>query len=331
MKEILEKLFARHTLNRGEARNILIEISQEKFSEAHLASFLTVFKMRPITMQELQGFRDALLELCRPIHLGGIDSIDIVGTGGDSKNTFNISTLSCFVVAGAGYKVTKHGNYGVSSVSGSSNVLEHLGYKFTSNQDELMRRLEKSNIIFFHAPLFHPAMKAVGPVRRSLGMKTFFNMLGPLVNPARPNHHFFGVFDLYLSRLYQYILQEESDPFAVIYDLDGYDEISLTSDFSIRTNDADQFMSPKEIGFELIDPSTLHGGDDVAQASDIFLNILQGSGTEAQENVVVANAGMAIHRFNSLRTYKECILEARQSLESGNANLTWKQAIASCQ
>jgi len=330
MKAILDKLFAQETLDRKEARDILVEISQEKFNEAHLASFLTVFKMRPITMNELQGFRDALLELCRPIDLGGIDSIDIVGTGGDSKNTFNISTLSCFVVAGAGYKVTKHGNYGVSSISGSSNVLEDLGYEFTNDQDALMRRLEMSNIVFFHAPLFHPAMKAVGPVRKALGMKTFFNMLGPLVNPARPKRHFLGVFDLYLSRLYQYILQEESGSFAVIYDLDGYDEISLTGDFSIRTNETDTYMNPNELGFELLDAKALHGGDTVKEAAKIFTNILEGNGTLAQNQVVIANGGMAIHRFNPNQSPLEAIAQARESLESGNAAKVLKDAIDSC-
>lgn len=330
MKSILNKLFAQETLDRKEARDILVAISEDKFNQALLASFLTVFKMRPITMHELQGFRDALLELCRPIDLGGIDSIDIVGTGGDSKNTFNISTLSSFVVAGAGYKVTKHGNYGVSSISGSSNVLERLGYQFTNNQDTLLRRLDGSNIVFFHAPLFHPAMKAVGPVRKALGMKTFFNMLGPLVNPSRPRRHFLGVFDLYLSRLYQYILQEETGSFAVVYDLDGYDEISLTGDFSIRTNYADTYMNPKELGLDTLNPIDLHGGDTVEKAAKIFTDILDGNGTSAQNQVVIANAGMAINRFNPDRSVLDALAEARESLQSGKAAEVLKNAVAGC-
>ncbi len=330
MKATLEKLFAKHTLSRQEAKDILIAISEEQFNDAHLASFLTVYKMRPIAVEELQGFRDALLQLARPIDLNDIDSIDIVGTGGDSKNTFNISTLSCFVVAGAGYLVTKHGNYGVSSVSGSSNVLEHLGYQFTNDQEKLLQRLDDSGIIFFHAPLFHPAMKAVGPVRRALGMKTFFNMLGPLVNPARPKRHFFGVFDLYLSRLYQYILQEDNSPFAVIYDLAGYDEISLTSDFSIRTNDEDKLLSPKDLGFEALDPGSLHGGNSVEEAAKIFKDILSGRGTQAQENVVSANAGMAIQRFDPSRPTSECIEEAKEALKGGKAMEALEKALASC-
>jgi anthranilate phosphoribosyltransferase len=327
MKKILQELFDYKKLTREEAKNILLEISAEKFNQAHLASFLTVFKMRPIAVEELQGFRDALLQLCIPIDLRGIPSIDIVGTGGDGKNTFNISTLSSFVVAGAGYKVTKHGNYGVSSLSGSSNVLEHLGYRFTNNEEALLKRLEASNICFFHAPLFHPAMKAVGPVRRSLGMKTFFNMLGPLVNPARPNHHFLGVFDMNLARLYHYILQEEDNPFAIIYNLDGYDEISLTDTFSFKSNDDDRYIKPEEIGFGRVRPSELFGGESVDEAARIFLAILEGKGTEAQRHVIYANAGLAIQRFHPDKTLENGINEARESLDSGQALSCLKEAI----
>ncbi|MCB0669838.1 MAG: anthranilate phosphoribosyltransferase [Saprospiraceae bacterium] len=327
MKKILEDLFDQKRLSRQEAKDILLEISEEKFSDPLLASFLTVFKMRPITKDELHGFRDALLELSRPVDLKGRDSIDIVGTGGDSKNTFNISTLTCFVVAGAGYSVTKHGNYGVSSVSGSSNVLESLGYSFTNDEDEINRRLDKSNMIFLHAPLFHPAMKAVGPVRRALGMKTFFNMLGPLVNPSRPNRHFLGVFDMNLSRLYQYILQEDGKPFAVIFNLDGYDEISLTDRFSYRSNDDDLFISPEELGFDYIQESALDGGNSVEEAARIFTDILSGKGTKEQRDVVYANAGLAIHRFHPDRSFGDCIAEAKESLDSGKAMTSLKKAL----
>lgn len=319
MKQLLQELFDQKRLSREEACDLLLEISEGKFSDPVLASFLTVFKMRPIAKEELQGFRDALLSLCRPVNLRGMDSIDIVGTGGDSKNTFNISTLSCFVVAGAGYPVTKHGNYGVSSVSGSSNVLESFGYEFTNDEDDLLRRLDHANIVFFHAPLFHPAMKAVGPVRRALGMKTFFNMLGPLVNPARPKRHFLGVYEMNLSRLYQYILQEDENPFAVIYSLDGYDEISLTDAFSMRTNEEDLLINPADLGFEKVDPDALHGGDTVEEAAKIFRDILEGNGTDAQKNVVYANAGLAIQRFHPEKSYQDCIQEAKDSLDSGKA------------
>ena len=327
MKQILQELFDQKRLSREEARDILLEISEGKYNDPLLASFLTVFKMRPIAKEELQGFRDALLSLCRSVDLRGLDSIDIVGTGGDSKNTFNISTLSCFVVAGAGYPVTKHGNYGVSSVSGSSNVLESFGYQFTNDEDDLLRRLDHAHIVFFHAPLFHPAMKAVGPVRRALGMKTFFNMLGPLVNPARPKRHFLGVYEMNLSRLYQYILQEDESPFAVIYSLDGYDEISLTDAFSMRTNEKDLLLSPADLGFEQVDPAALHGGDTVEEAAQIFKDILEGKGTDAQKNVVYANAGLAIQRFHPEKSYQDCIQEAKESLDSGKALDCLKKAV----
>ena len=329
MKRILQELFEHKKLTRQEAENLLIEIGQEKFNQVQLAAFLTVFKMRPIAVEELQGFRDALLKLCIPIDLKGIDSIDIVGTGGDGKNTFNISTLSSFVVAGAGYKVTKHGNYGVSSLSGSSNVLEHLGYTFSNDQTKLLKQLETSNICFLHAPLFHPAMKAVGPVRRSLGMKTFFNMLGPLVNPARPNRHFLGVYDMNLARLYQYILQEDNNPFAIIFSLDGYDEISLTEAFSYKTNNADRYIKPEEIGFDRIQSSELFGGETVAEAAKIFISILEGRGTEAQRNVIYANAGLAIQLFSPEKTLERGIQEARESLDKGLALACLKKAIES--
>jgi len=327
MKKVLEDLFEQKRLSRNEAKTILLEISEGKFNDALLASFLTVFKMRPITKDELHGFRDALLQLCIPIDLEGRDTIDIVGTGGDSKNTFNISTLTSFVVAGAGYPVTKHGNYGVSSVSGSSNVLEHLGYQFTNDIDEIKRRLDYADMVFLHAPLFHPAMKAVGPVRRALGMKTFFNMLGPLVNPSRPKRHFLGVFDMNLSRLYQYILQEDLNPFAVIFNLDGYDEISLTDRFSFRTEKDDLFMTPQDLGFVQIDPQGLHGGDTVEEAAKIFLTILKGEGTEAQRNVIYANAGLAIQRFDPDRSFVDCIAEAKESLDGGKAYDCLKRAL----
>jgi len=327
MKSILQDLFNHKRLSRTEARDVLVDISEEKFNDALLASFLTVFKMRAITREELQGFRDALLELCRSIDLDGLDSIDIVGTGGDGKNTFNISTLSCIVVAGAGYNVTKHGNYGVSSVSGSSNVLEHLGYTFTNDPDVIKHRLDKGNLVFFHAPLFHPAMKAVGPVRRSLGMKTFFNMLGPLVNPARPKRSFLGVFEMNLSRLYQYILQEEGDPFAIIYNLDGYDEISLTDTFSLKTNEKDIYLKPTDLGLDYCSPQQLHGGDTVKEAAAIFTKILEGNGTKAQRQVIYANAGLAIQRFDPAKSFEDCIAEAQESLDSGRAKDALSTAI----
>ena len=327
MKALLQDLFDCRKLSRTEARNILIEISEGKFNDALLASFLTVFKMRPVSVDELQGFRDALLDLCVPVNFRGIESIDIVGTGGDAKNTFNVSTLTSFIVAGAGYKVTKHGNYGVSSVSGSSNVLEHFGYEFTNDEDELNRRLDKCDICFLHAPLFHPAMKAVGPVRKALGMKTFFNMLGPLVNPGRPKKHLLGVFSMNLSRMYHYMLQESDDQYAIVYSLDGYDEISLTGPFSLKTRQADKIVFPEEIGFETVSGAELDGGQSVKEAADIFLNVLEGHGSEVQKNVVCANAGQALQLFDPVKDPITCISEARESLYSGRALEVFKSAM----
>lgn len=329
MKVLLEQLFEQKRLTREEARKTLVEISESKYNDAHLAAFLSVFKMRPISKEELQGFRDALLDLRKKVDFNGVDSIDIVGTGGDGKNTFNISTLTCFVVAGAGYKVTKHGNYGVSSVSGSSNVMESLGYRFTNDEAFLNRQLDQANIVFLHAPLFHPAMKAVGPVRKALGLKTFFNMLGPLVNPARPTRSFLGVFNMHLSRLYHYILQEEDKSYAVVYSLDGYDEISLTDAFSIRSNYMDRLFQPEDLGFEPIAQEALFGGDTVAEAAHIFTSILEGKGTAAQRSAIYANAGMAIHQFDTSKSIPDCIAEARESLDSGAALDCLKRLIAS--
>lgn len=320
MKHILTRLFEHKQLDRKEAKDVLVKISNGDFNEAQIAAFISVYLMRSISVNELLGFRDALLELCRPFDLEGMESIDIVGTGGDGKNTFNISTLSSVVVAGAGYKVTKHGNYGVSSSCGSSNVLEYLGYEFTNDTDILRKQLDKANICFLHAPLFHPAMKAVAPVRKQLGVKTFFNMLGPLVNPAQPAKSLLGVFNLELARLYQYIFQktEERDA-AIVYSMDGYDEISLTSPFKLRQNNTEQLLRPSDIGKSLLQQSELHGGGDVPSSAKIFMDVLSGSGTSAQIDVVSTNAGVAIHCLKPKTDIKDCIKEANKALMNGNA------------
>ena len=319
MKKLLNRLYEYQTLSRKEATEVLTQISEGRYNEAQIASFLTVYIMRSITVEELQGFRDALLNLCKPVNLEGLESVDIVGTGGDGKNTFNISTLSSFVVAGAGYKVTKHGNYGVSSVCGSSNVLEHLGYRFTNEVDELKRQLDRANICFFHAPFFHPAMKTVAPIRKQMGVKTFFNMLGPLVNPAQPSHQLLGVFNLGLSRLYEYILQQTDRRFSIVYALDGYDEISLTGPFKLRSNSGEQVLSPEAIGKPRLRQEQLHGGDTVEEAAKIFTDILSGNGSDAQVEVVSANAGLAIHTMKPEVSLETCMAEARESLLSGQA------------
>ncbi len=325
MKNILTKLYQHRQLRKDEAKEILVNISQGAYNEAQMASFITVFLMRHISTEELEGFRDALLELCVKVDLQGRSTIDIVGTGGDGKNTFNISTLSSFVVAGAGYPVTKHGNYGVSSASGSSNVLEYHGYQFTNDYDTLMRQLDEANICFFHAPLFHPAMKTVAPIRRQLGVKTFFNMLGPLVNPAQPKYQLFGVFNLELARLYQYILQQSDRQFAVVYALDGYDEISLTGSYKLRTHFSEQLLSPEDLGFPTLKQEDLYGGGDVPSAANIFYDILDAKGTDAQNSVIYANAGTAIQCIKPEQSLEDCMAEAKASLESGNALKRFKK------
>ncbi len=319
MKTTLLKLFEHKQLSREESRNLLINISENKYNESQIAAFITVYLMRAISVDELAGFREALLELCRPVDLEGVKAIDLCGTGGDGKNTFNISTLSSFVVAGAGYKVAKHGNYGVSSACGSSNVLEHLGYKFTNEVDHLKQQLDKYNICFLHAPLFHPAMKAVAPIRRQLGVKTFFNMLGPLVNPSRPAYQMTGVFSMELARLYQYILQQGKERFAVVHSLDGYDEISLTGAFRVKTREKEALYNPEELGVNKVKAEDLFGGDDVPSAAAIFKNVIHGEGTQAQTDAVCCNAGLAIHCIKPETRLIDCVAEARESLLSKKA------------
>ena len=328
MKAILNKLFLHKTLTKQEAKSILIRISKEEFNEALITAFITSFKLRPIHVDELSGFKEALLELRKPIDLRGVDAIDVCGTGGDKKNTFNISTLSSFVIAGAGYKVAKHGNYGVSSKCGSSNVLEYLGYHFTNDETVLLSQMDASNICFFHAPLFHPAMKAVGPIRRQLGMITFFNMLGPLVNPAQPSHQLVGVFSMELARLYQYLYQKTQIGYAIIHGLDGYDEVSLTSAFSVKASSYERIIHPDEINMPIVDPVTLHGGETVEEAAKIFVSVLEGKGTDAQNNVVLTNSGLAIQCFNPEASLSDCIEEARESLLSGSAFQVLKKITA---
>lgn len=319
MKHILTRLFEHKELGREEAKKVLVNISNGEYNEAQIAAFISVYLMRSISVNELLGFRDALLELCRPFDLDGMESIDIVGTGGDGKNTFNISTLSSVVVAGAGYKVTKHGNYGVSSSCGSSNVLEYLGYQFTNETDQLKRQLDEANICFLHAPLFHPAMKAVAPVRKQLGVKTFFNMLGPLVNPAQPSKSLLGVFNLELARLYQYIFQTTERDAAIVYSMDGYDEISLTSPFKLRQNNTERLIQPSDIGKNTLQQSDLHGGGDVPSSAKIFMDVLSGKGTTPQNDVVSTNAGIAIHCLQPQKSIEDCIAEAHESLLGGKA------------
>jgi anthranilate phosphoribosyltransferase len=319
MKKILQYLFEHKTLGRNEAKEIVVNMSAGQYNDAEIASFITVFLMRSITIEELQGFRDALLELCVKVDLKGYEVVDIVGTGGDGKNTFNISTLACFIVAGAGQKVAKHGNYGASSISGASNVMEQLGYKHKNDNAALLKEIEAANICFLHAPLFHPALKVVGPTRKSLGVRTFFNMLGPMVNPAAPAYQLVGVYNLEMARIYNYLLQQTGKAFTILHSLDGYDEISLTNDTKIITNQGEFIYTPEQLGKRTVTPESIYGGDSVEEASAIFTSIIKGEGTWAQNAVVLANAAMALNCTGKYASYNDAYLAAVESLESGRA------------
>lgn len=318
LKSTLNKLFDYQTLSHNEAHEILINITKEVYNKSEIVAFLSVFMMRPVTVHELSGFRDALLELRMPVNLDDFNTIDMCGTGGDGKNTFNISTLSSFVVAGAGYKVAKHGNYGVSSGCGSSNVMEAIGFKFTADNDLLYKQLDKSGICFLHAPLFNPAMKAVAPIRKELGVRTFFNMLGPLINPANIKNQLVGVYNLELARLYNYILQTSDRNFTILHSLDGYDEISLTGPFKKMSNNGESIMSPNELGLNQLNADQISGGGTIGEAVKIFMHVLKGEGTEAQNSVVIANAAMGIQCISGKAT-SECVEAAKDSLLSGRA------------
>lgn len=328
MKKILQYLFEHKTLNREQAKDVLVNIGKGIYNEHEVTAFMTVYLMRSITIEELQGFRDALLELCVPVNLGGHATIDIVGTGGDGKNTFNISTLSCFIVAGTGQKVAKHGNYGASSVSGASNVMEQLGYRFKADNNKLKREVEEAGICFLHAPLFHPALKVVGPIRKNLAMRTFFNMLGPMVNPADPAFQLVGVFSLEMARIYNYLLQQTEKSFTIIHSLDGYDEISLTNDTKVITNEGERIMTPEQLGKRTVDPQDIQGGNTLEEAAKIFIKIVSGEGSWAQNAVVLANAAMALYCTGNYTTYDGAYQAAVESLESGKANASLKKLIA---
>jgi anthranilate phosphoribosyltransferase len=318
MKKLLQYLYNGNTLTKSEAMLALKDIASGNQNDAQVASFLTVYNLRMPSSEELTGFREAMLELAAPIDLPVKHTLDIVGTGGDGKDTFNISTLACFVCAGAGIKVTKHGNYGVSSVSGSSNVLEYLGIPFAANQEELERQLKAANITFLHAPLFHPAMKNVAHVRKQLQVKTIFNLLGPLVNPAKPDTLVVGVYNEAIGKLYKNVLSASKLNFTVLHSLDGYDEVSLTDDTSVYNRHKHYLITPHAFGFDKIEPAAIHGGDTIDSNAAIFMHILNNSSTAAQKNVVLANAGIAIathHKTN----IPEGIALAKESLESGKA------------
>lgn len=318
MKEIFNELIDHRSLTKETARHVLVELASGKYNPSQMAAFMTVYMMRSITVDELQGFRDAMLELCVPASFDQ-PVMDVCGTGGDGKNTFNISTLSSFVVAAAGQPVAKHGNYGVSSACGSSNLLEHFGYRFTNDMDTLRRSLDRANICFMHAPLFHPAMRNVAPIRKELGLKTFFNMIGPMANPALPKRQLVGVFSLELARQYGYLYQNTDKQFVILHALDGYDEVSLTGPFKYYSNSGEKILEPGDLKMAALKPDAIRGGDTVQESASIFLRILEGRGTVEQETAVVANAGMALFAANQQEGVDKAMLRASEALKNGGA------------
>lgn len=326
MNKILQKLIHHEHLDRQSAREALILIAEGKANHSQMAAFMTVFLMRSITVDELSGFRDAMLDLCQKVSVD-TDCMDVCGTGGDGKNTFNISTTTAFVIVGAGQKVLKHGNYGVSSICGSSNLLQALGYSFTNDESMLLNQLDKAGICFLHAPLFHPAMKAVAPVRKELGMKTFFNMLGPLVNPGEPKKQLTGVFSNELARVYQYLLQQDGKQFGVVHSLDGYDEISLTSAFRLITHRGESTLHPEALPYGTIRDEDLSGGETIEESKEIFINVLHNRGTPAQMAVVKANAGAALMVAGKAANIEEGIQMADESIVSGRAYKAFEKLI----
>lgn len=328
MKEILHQLFEYKTLSRQQAEEVLRQIASGQVNEIQMAVFMAVFLMRSITIEELIGFREALKSLAIPVDLSDYNTIDLCGTGGDGKNTFNISTLTSFVLAGTGAKVAKHGNYGVSSSCGSSNVLEHFGYKFSNGQDKLRNEIEQAGICFLHAPLFNPAMRNIAPVRRQLGIKTFFNILGPMINPSSPKYQLVGVFSLELARMYNYLYQELNVNYAIVHSLDGYDEISLTAPFKLTTNLGEKIVDPVDLGFNRIAPEQISGGSNVEESAAIFYRIINGNGTEAEKNVIIANGAIALTLLHPDLSVTDCLMMARESLESGKALQSFNRLIA---
>jgi anthranilate phosphoribosyltransferase len=327
MKELLKRLFNHEELSREEACQLLQDITAGRYNEIQIASLLTVFQMRGIKVEELIGFRNALLSTRIPVDLSAYHPIDIVGTGGDGKNTFNISTCACFIVAGAGYPVAKHGNYGATSISGASNVMECYGIRFTNEQDKLLRSMEKCGMVYMHAPLFNPAMKTVAPVRKAMEVRTLFNLLGPLVNPCLPAYQLLGVADLTQMRLYTNTLQRLGVGFAVVNNLDGYDEISLTDEFKVMTNRYETIYKPSELGFDIVRQEELFGGNTPQEAARIFDNVLHNCATKAQTECVLINASFAIQAMEPLKPIEECVAIARESLQSGKALRTLKKFI----
>lgn len=327
MKEILLKLKNNETLSSQETCDVILGINENRYSEVQIAAMLAMLEVRGVTVDELLGFREGLLQTRIAVNLSEYSPIDIVGTGGDGKNTFNISTCACFVVAGAGYHVAKHGNYGATSVSGASNVIQEHGVKFTTDSNILKRSIEESGVAYLHAPMFHPAMKYVAPIRKALQIPTVFNLLGPLINPVKPKYQLLGVANLEQMRLYTNTLKRIGVGFAVVTSIDGYDEISLTSDFKVTTNSYESTYNPQSLGFSVANATELCGGHDVHDAKKIFDSVLECRSTPTQRHTVIVNAAFAIQAICPDKNIDECIAEARTSLDSGKALASLKKFI----
>ena len=327
MKQILNQLFNHESLTREEAAEVMTNIAAGKYNDAQIAAFISVYLMRSIELDEVIGFRDALLNLAIPMDLSEFDPLDIVGTGGDGKNTFNISTCSCFAVAGAGYKVAKHGNYGATSVSGSSNVLEYFGAKFTTDIDVIKRSLDEAGFAYLHAPLCNPAMKNVAPVRKGLGVRTFFNVLGPLISPVKPQYQCLGVYNLKMMRLYNYIYQNLGVQFSIVHSLDGYDEVSLTDNCKVMSNFGEFIYTPEQLGYNTLKQEELWGGDAVNEAAQIFMSVLENNATNAQRDAVIINSAFAIQTRNPYKPLEQCKDEAAESLKSGSAKRAFEKFV----
>lgn len=324
MKQILNRLFENYTLGRSEAETAMDTITSGGCNHSQMASFITVYKMRQVTVEELEGFRNALLNRCVSLDLSEFQPMDVCGTGGDGKNTFNISTLTAFVLAGAGVRIAKHGNYGVSGPCGSSTVLEYAGVKFTNREEKIKRQMDKSGICFIHAPLFHPALKNVADVRKELGVKTFFNMLGPLINPAQPKRQLVGVYNLELARIYSYLCQQNGNDFLILHSLDGYDEFSLTGDAKFISNRGERLINAGDFNLEKLSETDLSGGMTVEKSFQIFESVLENRSTSAQKNVVCANAALAIHCIYPELQLTDALSVARESLDSGRAKKSFE-------
>jgi anthranilate phosphoribosyltransferase len=327
MKHLLIKLIECQKLTFEESRSLMHGIAHNEVNEAQIASILTAFIIRTISIEELRGFRQALIDLATRVNLNDGYGIDLCGTGGDGKNTFNISTVSSFVIAAAGYPVIKHGNYGATAVSGSSNIMEYLGYRFSKEEGKLQDELNQTGICYLHAPLFHPALKAVGPVRKQLGVKTFFNLLGPLVNPANPGYQVSGVYSSEAGRVYSYFLQAENKKYTVLHSLDGYDEVSLTSPVKLFSPKGETLVNFWEKGLKRVAPGDIAGGNTIEESARIFISVLENRATPEQHSVILANSALAISCIDESKTLDESLSMAHEAIVSGKASGVLKKLI----